>query len=126
MRRQARIMRPALKAAEARLSVCAPVKRRLRLRALNARWKQLVLVTDVAYQSASTGRPAALRPTASRRRAPKPRSSRPRSAPCAAHRGSDGIGWTELDGGGQQPEPDGYQFAGKRAEDVLRAWQRAT
>ena len=36
-----------------------------------------------------------------------------------------GIGWFELNGDGGQPEADDYGFAGKQAEEILRAWQTA-
>ena len=36
-----------------------------------------------------------------------------------------GIAWSELNGDGGQPEPDDFSFAGKQAEEVLRAWQTA-
>jgi hypothetical protein len=36
-----------------------------------------------------------------------------------------GIAWYELNGDGAEPEPDDYGFAGKLAEEVLRAWHTA-
>ena len=36
-----------------------------------------------------------------------------------------GIGWFELNGDGAQPEAGDYSFAGKQAEEVLRAWHTA-
>ena len=46
-----------------------------------------------------------------------------------AFQGNDwfgGIAWFELNGDGEQPEADDFSFAGKQAEEVLRAWQTAS
>jgi hypothetical protein len=102
----------------------APYRRSMQ--ALNTRWDKPVMLVELGYQSkadqaaanayAATGEPsegaqAALYEAAFRAF---------RGAPWFA-----GIGWFELNGDGAQPEPGDYGFAGKQAEEVMRAWHTA-
>jgi hypothetical protein len=101
-----------------------PSKRRMQR--LSEEWGKPVLLAELGYQSKAdqaaawaydaTGEPseqaqAALYEAAFRAL---------RGAPWLA-----GIAWIELSGDGAQPEPDDFSFAGKQAEQVLRAWQTA-
>jgi serine/threonine protein kinase len=105
-------------------SAWEPSKRALQ--ALNTRWEKPVMLVELGYQSKADQAAAATYQATG-----EPSESAQAAlyeAAFRAFRGTPwfaGIGWYELNGDGAQPEPGDYGFAGKQAEDVLRAWHTA-
>ena len=97
-----------------------------RLHALNVRWDKPVLFTDLGYESLAD---QAAKPVSQAEGEPSEEAQAALyEAAFRAFQGNPwfvGIGWFELNGDGGQPEPGDYSFAGKQAEEVLRAWQTA-
>ena len=93
---------------------------------VSARWDEPVYITDLGYQSKED---QAAEPTYEAQGEPSEEAQAALyEAAFRAFQGNDwfgGIGWYELSGDGAQPEEDDYAFAGKQAEEVLRAWQTA-
>ena len=101
-----------------------PVKQRLLK--LNERWKKPVILSDLGY--ASLDDQAAMALTEAEGEPSEEAQAALYEAAFRAFAGNDwfgGIAWSELNGDGGQPEPDDFSFAGKQAEEVLRAWQTA-
>ena len=101
-----------------------PVKGRLR--DLNVRWVKRVVLTDLGYESKADQSAAAVE--AAQGEPSEEAQAALYEAAFRAFQGNSwfgGIGWFRLNGDGVQPEPDDYSFAGKQAEEVLRAWQTA-
>jgi len=102
-----------------------PLKRRLQ--ELNARWGKEVVLTDLGYESKADQSAAAV--YEAQGEPSEEAQAALYEAAFRAFQGNDwfgGIGWFELNGDGEQPEADDYSFAGKQAEEVLRAWQTAS
>jgi serine/threonine protein kinase len=102
-----------------------PLKRRLQ--ELNARWGKEVVLTDLGYESKADQSSAAV--YEAQGEPSEEAQAALYEAAFRAFQGNDwfgGIGWFELNGDGEQPEADDYSFAGKQAEEVLRAWQTAS
>jgi hypothetical protein len=101
-----------------------PLKQRMQ--ALNTRWEKPVLITDLGYQAKED---QAAEPAYEAQGEPSEEAQAALyEAAFRAFAGEDwffGIGWYELNGDGAQPEEGDYSFAGRQAEEVLRAWQTA-
>ena len=101
-----------------------PVKQQLQK--LNERWSKPVILSDLGY--ASLDDQAATAVTEAGGEPSEEAQAALYEAAFRAFQGNDwfgGIAWSELNGDGEQPEPDDFSFAGKQAEEVLRAWQTA-
>ena len=98
-----------------------------RLHALNVRWDKPVLFTDLGYE-AKADQAAASMTNATGEPSEQAQAALYEAA-FRAFQGNPwftGIGWYELNGdGGGTPEPDDASFAGRQAEEVLRAWHTA-